>query len=135
MKVLKLIENARELFNETFNVKKLLEPDFLIDPDFKSMQTIISGYKEAHSKWSPPDNYHLTQLYVGANTKSKESPIYRNFKEGVDVDVTVPALIYIPGSILIAICFPPVPVENDFPHITLMLCNKMKARMSNDVLK
>ena len=77
----------------------------------------------------------MTQLFVGGNKTTMSSPIYQNYVEGVSVAVTVPAVVYVPGRILTAICFPKAEVDNEFPHMTLMLGGKWKPVLSNAVLK
>ena len=55
---------------------------------------------------------------------------------GQKVDLKVKALVYVPGKILTAICFPDknVEIENEFPHITLMIGDKWTPKMSNVIL-
>ena len=49
-------------------------------------------------------------------------------------ELSISAIIYVPGRILTAICFPNLPIENEYPHMTLMLGNNWAAKLSNSVL-
>ena len=51
------------------------------------------------------------------------------------MDATIKAVLYVPGRILTGVCFPKADVENEFPHLTLMLGNKWTAKLSNSVLQ
>lgn len=98
------------------------------------MWKIAEGRQDGHSNWQAPNSYHVTQLFMG-NKAKLASPIYANYQENVSVDVTIPAVVYVPNRILIAVCFPKTAVENEFPHMTLMLGGKWPAVLSNAVLK
>jgi hypothetical protein len=73
-------------------------------------------------------------MFMVGQRNKLESDIYRNYQEGDQEKLTVCAVIYVPGRILTAICFPKAPVENEFPHMTLMLGGKWTAKLSNSVL-
>ena len=81
-----------------------------------------------------PNSYHVTQLFIGGNKNALRNDIYKNYKEGQKVDVEVRAVIYVPGKLLTAVVFPKAPVDNEFPHMTLMLGGNWTAKLSNNVL-
>ena len=72
---------------------------------------------------------------MGGNKQKLGHNIFRNFKEGSKVEVTIKAVLYVPGRILTGVCFPKADVENEFPHLTLMLGNRWTAKLSNSVLQ
>ena len=45
------------------------------------------------------------------------------------------ALIYIPDKLVAGICFPDAEIENEFPHLTLMVSQGWSPVMSNSVIK
>lgn len=53
-----------------------------------------------------PNSYHVTQLFIGGNMNKKNSPIFKNYNEGIKVSVTVQAVVYVPGKILTGVVFP-----------------------------
>ena len=57
------------------------------------------------------------------------------YKSGEAVDVTIKAVIYVPERILTGICFPAAEVENEFPHLTIMLAGGWKPVNSNAVIQ
>jgi hypothetical protein len=73
-------------------------------------------------------------MFMAGQKHKLESSIYKNYLEGVQEKLTVCAVVYVPGRILAAVCFPKAPVENEFPHMTLMLGGKWTAKLSNSVL-
>ena len=48
--------------------------------------------------------------------------------------MTIEALLVAENKIMTGICFPSCEVENEFPHVTLML-NSWTAKMSNNLLE
>jgi len=84
--------------------------------------------------WKMPNSYHVTQLFIGGNKNALKSEIYKNYKSGEKVEVEVRAVIYVPGKILTAVVFPKAPVDNEFPHMTLMIGGNWKPMFSNNVL-
>lgn len=50
------------------------------------------------------------------------------------MNIPVRALIFVPGKIMTAVCFPTTPVENKIPHMTLLL-GAWQAKNSNDALE
>jgi hypothetical protein len=82
-----------------------------------------------------PVSWHTTCLYIGNDMSKLDSPIYKNFIEGVQVDLKVATFVYIPGKIIAAPVFPDYKyIENKFPHITLFT-GTYSAADSNSVLK
>ena len=81
-----------------------------------------------------PNSYHVTQLFIGGNANKKGSSIFKNYKEGVSVPVTVQGVLYVPGKLLTGVVFPKAEIENEFPHLTMILGDKWKAALSNAVL-
>jgi hypothetical protein len=51
-------------------------------------------------------SYHVTSLFVGGNEDKVKSSIYQNFEVGKVVSIPVRALIFVPGKIFTAVCFP-----------------------------
>ena len=45
------------------------------------------------------------------------------------------ALIYVPDKLVAGICFPEAEIENEFPHLTLMVSQGWAPVMSNAVIK
>ena len=72
---------------------------------------------------------------MGGNKAKLDHNIFKNFKEGAKEEILIKAVLYVPGRILTAVCFPKSDVENVFPHLTLMLGNKWTAKLSNSVLQ
>ena len=62
--------------------------------------------------WKMPQDYHITQLFIGGNKTALNKPIFKNYKEGKSCDIQIKAVIYAPKKILTAICFPTVPSDN-----------------------
>lgn len=69
------------------------------------------------------------------NNAYASEEIYQNYREGVDVQVRIPAVVYVPGCMLTAICFPvDADVSQDIPHMPLMLQGKWQAASSSQIL-
>ena len=51
-------------------------------------------------------SYHVTSLFVGGNEDKVKSTIYQNFEVRKVVSIPVRALIFVPGKIFTAVCFP-----------------------------
>jgi hypothetical protein len=120
------------LFKQTFDI---LKEEMGENNDFQADYLKIGKALDGQGgTWKMPASYHVTQLFIGGNKSKLESPIFKNFRENKQVDIEVSGVIYVPGKILTAICFPKADVENEFPHMTLMLGNGWAAKFSNDVL-
>ena len=59
----------------------------------------------------------------------------QNHKEGQAVGVTVRALIYVPDKLVAGIVFPKCEIENEYPHLTLMVSPGWAPVTSNAVIK
>ena len=68
--------------------------------------------------------------------------MYQNYKERVEVMVSIPAVIFVPNRVLIALCFPEfdeefkecIKVDNEFPYMTLFIHKAWDAYTSNRVV-
>ena len=49
--------------------------------------------------------------------------------------MTIRAVVYIPDKIVAGICFPECDIENEFPHLTLMVSQGWAPVMSNAVIQ
>ncbi len=89
-----------------------------------------------YTKFSEPSTWHTTCLYIGSNYTKLDSEIYKQFTEGIQIDLESSTFIYIPGKIMSAPIFLQnfTLIENKYPHITLMTA-EYRAVDSNYVLK
>ena len=71
--------------------------------------------------WKFPNTHHATTLFIGGTKSKLKQKEYEFFQEGKAVEVTIRAIIYVPERLVAGICFPKTDIENDFPHITLMV--------------
>jgi len=74
-------------------------------------------------------------MFIGGNKKKLSEPAYINFQEGKPVDVDIRAVIYVPDKLVAGICFPKAEIENEFPHMTLLVSEGWAPVMSNSVIK
>lgn len=51
------------------------------------------------------------------------------------MDVTIRAIIYVPEKLVAGICFPNCEIENEFPHLTLMVSQGWAPVLSNAVIQ
>jgi len=51
------------------------------------------------------------------------------------VRIVIRAVIYVPEKLVAGICFPDCEIENEFPHLTLMVSQGWAAVMSNSVIQ
>jgi hypothetical protein len=117
-----IISNLKEISQKFGDNREILNDLNLI----KSMSS---------KNWREPDSWHTTCLYVGQNTSALYDPIYVNFVEGVQIDLDVNTMIYIPNKIISAPVFPNYKlIQNKFPHITLLM-GKYQAVDSNYVME
>ena len=42
-------------------------------------------------------------------------------QEGKEVQVQIRALVYVPEKLVAGLCFPDCEIENDYPHLTMMV--------------
>ena len=85
---------------------------------------------QGQDPWVVPSSYHVTSRYVGGD-KSKLDP---NFQEGEQVSVQVRAVVYVPNHLIAGVVFPQFDIENEFPHMTLMISHGWAAVDSNTLL-
>lgn len=95
----------------------------------------MKGLDGKKNVWKKPNSYHVTQLFIGGNPQKKDHKILKNFLDGQQVKVVVGGVVYVPQRILTAVCFPKAEIENEFPHMTLMLGGNWTAKLSNAVLQ
>ena len=100
----------------------------------KALQDTWLNGKVDVNGWRKPDDYHVTSLFLGKDEDKKQHQIFQNFRNGIEVEVTIYAIVLVPNKIVTGICFPDYPVENRCPHVTLMV-NEWKPVMSNTVLE
>mgnify|MGYP000925335614 CR=1 FL=1 len=73
---------------------------------------------------------------MGGSKAKQQNEIYQNYREKVKETLTMKAVVYVPGRLLTAICFPKLPTDNEFPHMTLMTGHKdWSPKLSNTVLQ
>lgn len=84
-----------------------------------------------------PNDYHITQLFIGGNKAQLNNPIYANYEEGKPHDIEVKGVIYAPKKMLVGVCFPDAPCANQHPHMTLLMGSKSgyNAVHSNNILQ
>lgn len=63
----------------------------------------------------------MTTLFIGKDKGKLEDPIYKQFVEDKRVDLEMKGIILVPGKIMAGVCFPATPIENEYPHMTLLL--------------
>lgn len=59
------------------------------------------------------------------------SDFYKKFKENVLLGVRVPAVVYVPGMLLTALCFPYTKGDIKYPHMDLFTQGDFKSHHSN----
>ena len=99
--------------------------------DFKQMCQSHTG----KNGWKFPSSFHVTTLYVGGDKDKMSLPQAEHHLEGKDVTVEIRAIIYIPGKLVAGITFPDSEIENEFPHMTLMVSQGWAPKLSNDVIQ
>ena len=98
--------------------------------DFDKMSTTFRGIGD----WKLPNTHHVTSLYIGNQAKKMSSDAFVYFKPNLAIDVTIRALIYVPEKIVAGICFPKFDIENNYPHVTLMVSQNWSPRLSNELI-
>lgn len=121
-------------------IRKAMEELILAYPDDSQIQyDYLQIFKEQNlrkSKFVEPNSWHTTCLFIGKNYSQLDSYIYKNFEEGIEMDLTTSTFVYIPNKIMSSPVFLknfPL-IDNKYPHITLMV-GKYRAVDSNYVLK
>lgn len=110
--------------------KQAGEPKELID-DFKQ----IIQTRSPLGGWKLPADHHVTTYFIGGAKAKLLNPLFEFFEDGKQVDVDVRAVVYIPGKIVAGVCFPKIEMENEFPHVTMMVSEGWSPVLSNAVLQ
>lgn len=84
--------------------------------------------------WKLPADHHVTSLYIGGNRQKLKSDEFGTFQEGEDVEVDVRAIIYVPDKLIAGICFPDFEIENEHPHVTMMVSEGWSPVLSNSLI-
>lgn len=76
--------------------------------NLKDLEQILSALAGGgqDSRWKKPASYHVTQLFIGGSKAKLQDDICKNYREQVQENLTMKAVVYVPGRILTAICFP-----------------------------
>lgn len=91
-------------------------------PEVAQKLTRINQFKKNEHPWKLPEDHHVTMLYLGRNPESKiETGVFKTFNENEQVNVTVKAIVYVQDEIIVGVTFQPIEVENEKPHVTLMI--------------
>ena len=90
--------------------------------------------QQAYNPWKFPNSYHCTTLFVGGNRQKMQKREMEFHQEGRDVQVEIRAIIYVPDKLVAGICFPDCEIENEFPHVTLMVSQGWAPVLSNAVI-
>ena len=104
--------------------------------NIQDLEQIMSSLSGKDGKWKKPASYHVTQLFIGGSKSKQQNSIYQQYREYVKETLTMKAVVYVPGRLLTAICFPSLPSDNEFPHMTLMTGHPdWSPKLSNTVLQ
>jgi heat shock protein HspQ len=93
------LRKLSKTFENAFN--QAGEPTSLID-EFKQMIRDQTTF----SPWSFPASHHITTMFIGGNKNKLKLPQCEYFEENIVVTIDIRAVIYIPGKLVAAICFP-----------------------------
>jgi len=109
-----------------------------IHPENKLIEENLNEIKsnELRNLQYPKKDFHVTSLFIGKDRSKTKTLNYTTFQEGIQVDVSLVAIAYVPNFIMTGICFvdqSKIKVENEFPHVTLMT-GKWQAKESNSLL-
>lgn len=119
-------EKFEEIIQKTWKILKIefRENDSFFQKDFESISEIAKIENYLDTAWSAPEKLHMFQLIM-MNRSYLKSKIYDKFKENTSAPLRVPAVLYIPGHVLTALCFPSPPTKTlkgpKFPHINLAI--------------
>ena len=91
--------------------------------------------QQPYSPWKFPNSHHVTTLFIGGNRSKLQKPQAEFHQEGKAVQVEIRAVIYVPEKLVAGICFPDCEIENEFPHITLMVSQGWAPVMSNAIIQ
>eukprot|EP00331_Platyophrya_macrostoma_P006590 CAMPEP_0176420686 /NCGR_PEP_ID=MMETSP0127-20121128/8744_1 /TAXON_ID=938130 /ORGANISM="Platyophrya macrostoma, Strain WH" /LENGTH=668 /DNA_ID=CAMNT_0017801309 /DNA_START=1 /DNA_END=2007 /DNA_ORIENTATION=- len=81
-------------------------------------------------------DYHITTFYMGKKKENRKVDMFRNFEEGLEMDMEIRGIAIVPNCIVTGICFPDqsrIKVDNKFPHVTMME-GAWRPVMSNNLL-
>ena len=121
-------EKLSTLFTSVFT--QAGEPKELIN-EFEQM---VESTK-ANPPWKHPNSYHVTSLFIAGNKQKLRQPQFEFHQEGKAVPIEIRAIIYVPGQLVAGICFPECDIENEFPHMTLMVSQGWAPVASNAVIQ
>jgi hypothetical protein len=126
-------ENVHEFIRKALERLILLYPED--DQIKKDYLHLFIGKSFLQSKMREPNSWHTTCLYIGTDYSKLDSYIYKNFKEGMKIDLVTSTFVYIPNKIMASPVFLNYKlIDNEFPHMTLMV-GQYQAVDSNYVLK
>lgn len=106
------------------------EPKQMIN-EFKAM---VREGRATSGEWKFPNSHHITTLFIGGNRGKLNTPQAQYHQEGKEVDVQIRAVVYVPDKLVAGICFPNCEIENDYPHLTMMVSNGWAPVLSNSVI-
>lgn len=117
---------------DRFLIEKLL----FLQQEYSNISENITDINELNKNYKFPNSLHVTSLYIGGNKEKLRSDFYTSFQEGVESDILIEGLVYVPGKLItgIVIVSEELKIENEFPHITLKI-GSWDPKNSNDVLK
>ena len=131
-------EGALDKFQDVVKLAfQIIEEELGTQNDYGKQRDAIlkQAFQGAKSgSWKLPNTYHVTQLFIGGNKNKLTSPIYQNYKEGLEVEIEVRGVIYVPNRLMTAIIKTKADVENEFPHQTMVLSKTWTPVLSNTVL-
>ena len=90
----------------------------------ETIRQVIKQKKQIDG-WLLPRTHHLTTMYGKAHP---------DFTPGTRVDIDIRAIVYIPDKIITGVCFPDFEVQNEMPHVTLMVSEGWPPVLSNQLL-
>ena len=90
--------------------------------------------KKSMDPWKWPNSHHVTTLFIGGNKSKLKSPIFEFHQEGKPVAVEIRAVIIVDHKLIVGLCFPPTEIENEFPHLTIMVSPGWAPVLSNAVI-
>ena len=101
-------------------LKRLLE-EFSGDVVLGSMLKEFESGKITSFKFIK--DYHITTFYMGKKKENRKSDLFKNFEEGLEMNMEIRGIAIVPNCIVAGICFPDqsrIKIDNKYPHITMM---------------
>jgi hypothetical protein len=93
-------------------------------------------FEEKMKNLFEPNTLNYKILDLNKDKSLSNSNEFKNFKENENVEVNISTLVYIPGKVMVAPIFLNYPhLNNDIPHITLMLGGDFRSIDANYLLK